>query len=162
MPIRPENRRRYPQNWKSISYKIMQRAGNRCEVCGVRHGDWGWRDERGRFQRVRARPFIEAGHGKPPFYTNMRWPDGVVREVKIIKIILTVAHLDHQPENCADENLMAMCQRCHNLYDINFRAFNRHRCHGTAPLFGELPIQVKDPNKLFELLRANQEGIPCT
>ena len=31
MPIRPENRKRYPPNWKAISARIRQRAGNRCE-----------------------------------------------------------------------------------------------------------------------------------
>lgn len=33
------------------------------------------------------------------------------------RVILTVAHLDHTPENCADDNLKAMCQRCHLRYD---------------------------------------------
>ena len=41
---------------------------------------------------------------------------------KIAKIVLTVGHLDHQPENCADENLKAWCQRCHNRYDAPTRA----------------------------------------
>ncbi len=36
-------------------------------------------------------------------------------------VVLTVAHLDHQPWNCADENLKAMCQRCHNRYDAPMR-----------------------------------------
>jgi len=32
--------------------------------------------------------------------------------------VLTVAHLgDPSPENCADDNLKAMCQRCHLRYD---------------------------------------------
>lgn len=36
----------------------------------------------------------EAPHGPPPR-------------------VLTVDHLDHDPGNCADENLLALCQRCH-------------------------------------------------
>ena len=36
-------------------------------------------------------------------------------------VVLTVAHLDHTPENCAEENLVAMCQRCHNAYDAPHR-----------------------------------------
>lgn len=36
-------------------------------------------------------------------------------------VVLTVAHLDHVPENCADDNLKAMCQRCHNRYDAPMR-----------------------------------------
>jgi len=31
MPIRPENRSRYPSNWKAIRAEILLRAGNRCE-----------------------------------------------------------------------------------------------------------------------------------
>lgn len=34
---------------------------------------------------------------------------------------MTVMHLDHTPENNADENLMAGCQRCHNRYDAPMR-----------------------------------------
>lgn len=37
------------------------------------------------------------------------------------KVILTVAHLDHNPANCDPSNLMAMCQRCHNRYDRKHR-----------------------------------------
>ena len=90
MPIRPEKRDRYPQDWKSVSERIRQRAGGRCECsgeCGLHSG----------------RRCIEI-HGHDA--VNAR---GLV--------ILTVAHLDHQPENCDDSNLRAMCQRCHLRYD---------------------------------------------
>lgn len=40
------------------------------------------------------------------------------------KVILTVAHLDHNPQNCADENLKALCQRCHLKYDARHHAKN--------------------------------------
>ena len=42
-----------------------------------------------------------------------------------IQVVLTVAHLDHTPEHCEDENLMAMCQRCHNVYDEPHRRKTR-------------------------------------
>lgn len=81
MPIRPENKARYPKDWKQISLRIRARAGNKCEDCGVE---------------------------------NYSMRDGA-------KIVLTVAHLDHTPENCADDNLRAWCQRCHNRYDAPMR-----------------------------------------
>jgi len=31
MPIRPENRSRYPKDWKAISLSIKERAGWKCE-----------------------------------------------------------------------------------------------------------------------------------
>lgn len=34
MPIRPENMARYPANWREISARIRERAGNRCECEG--------------------------------------------------------------------------------------------------------------------------------
>jgi hypothetical protein len=33
------------------------------------------------------------------------------------KVILTVVHLNHRPEDCREENLKALCQRCHLRYD---------------------------------------------
>ncbi len=35
MPIKPENRDRYPKNWKAIRAAMLDRAGNCCEFCGV-------------------------------------------------------------------------------------------------------------------------------
>lgn len=37
------------------------------------------------------------------------------------KIVLTVMHLNHQPEDCSDENLLHGCQGCHNRYDAPHR-----------------------------------------
>lgn len=82
MPIRLENKNRYPRNWKEISLRIRDRAGNRCEQCGVGNG-----------------AHVERLGGR------------------LVRVVLTVAHMDHQPENCADENLKALCQKCHLNYD---------------------------------------------
>lgn len=91
MPIRPENRARYPRDWKDISRRIrFERAESRCECmghCGLHS----------------ARRCVEE-HGKKAIYAR-----GIV--------ILTVAHLNHQPEDVGELNLLAMCQRCHLRYD---------------------------------------------
>lgn len=93
MPIRPENKARYPKDWKAISLSIRQdRAQWRCEQM----------DANGELGRCTAM------QGEPHPITGGR-------------VVLTVAHLDHQPENCAPDNLRAMCQRCHNLYDLPMR-----------------------------------------
>lgn len=122
MPIRPENRARYPADWKAISYAARQRAGFRCQSCGVRNGAWGWRDAYGEFNRVSRSVMRDLwprdNPPKPPFY----FPIGPGELVKVIEIVLTVAHLDHTPENCAPANLKAMCQRCHLLYDAKHHA----------------------------------------
>lgn len=91
MPIRPENKARYPKDWKAISRRIRVRAEQRCEC----HGACG-RDHGGRCQAENGQAHPETGS----------------------LVVLTTAHLDHFPENCADNNLRAWCQRCHNLYDM--------------------------------------------
>lgn len=90
MPIRPENKARYPKNWKAISQAARDRAGNCCEGSP-------------------AFPDCRAENGKPHPQTGSI-------------VVLTTAHLDHTPENCADENLRSWCQRCHNTYDAPMRA----------------------------------------
>ena len=42
-----------------------------------------------------------------------------------VKVILTIAHLDHDPTNNNPANLRALCQRCHNRYDAEHRSANR-------------------------------------
>ena len=40
MPIRPENKARYPRDWKQIRAAILERAGHRCEQCGIKNRAW--------------------------------------------------------------------------------------------------------------------------
>ena len=44
MPIRPENKARYPENWAEIRAAVLVRAGHRCEHagCGVPNYAVGW------------------------------------------------------------------------------------------------------------------------
>lgn len=104
MPIRPENRARYPKNWTSeIVPAVRARSGGQCEfeVDGER---------------------CTARQGEPHPITGSI-------------VVLTVAHLDHTPENCDMANLKDSCQRCHNRYDapmrragIQRRAFEARAC----------------------------------
>lgn len=41
------------------------------------------------------------------------------------KVVLTVHHLDYNPQNSDRKNLIALCQRCHNRIDKHFRKENR-------------------------------------
>ena len=119
MPIKPENRGRYPSDWKQISERIrFERAQNKCEVCGLVNGLEGYRTSDGTFYSVEE--FAEG-------YINPKHENELCTKVEKkapVKIVLTVAHLDHQPENCQDDNLKAMCQRCHNRYDSTHRKAN--------------------------------------
>jgi hypothetical protein len=121
MPIRPENRARYPKDWPAISKRIrLERAGNRCEQCGVPNYELGGRTPDGKWHK--AHPTGECTLGLTwPAVGSYWWCGSAHEHLRIVKIVLTVAHLDHTPENCTDENLRAWCQRCHNLYDAAMR-----------------------------------------
>lgn len=122
MPIRKENQWRYPADWPQISARIRERAWNMCEECGVENHRLGGRAEDGTF--LPALPLGDDG-------LKLTWPkpgdDGWCRKgnrsewCRIIRIVLTVAHLNHKPEDCRDENLRCWCQRCHNRYDRKHR-----------------------------------------
>jgi hypothetical protein len=41
----------------------------------------------------------------------------ICKSIRQIRVVLTVVHLDHNPENCERRNLRALCQRCRLAYD---------------------------------------------
>lgn len=43
------------------------------------------------------------------------------------RVVLTVAHMNHDPSDNREGNLMDLCQRCHNRYDAPHRSANRKR-----------------------------------
>lgn len=91
MPIRPTDRQRYPENWRGIRAQMLERAGFVCECtgeCGTVH---------------------QGGRCSEKHATLARSFNGLV--------LLTIAHLDHRPENSAPDNLRALCQRCHLRVD---------------------------------------------
>lgn len=120
MPIKPENKSRYPKNWKQISEDIrFNRAKNRCEVCGVHNYSVGYREGNKFIPTCGNLIHDAAGMGELSYKEARELADhsSEVLDEKYIVIVLTVAHLDHQPENCDYSNLLAMCQMCHNNYD---------------------------------------------
>jgi len=53
-----------------------------------------------------------------PLYPECRAANGLPHPVTGSRVVLTIAHLDHDPEECRDlERLRAWCQRCHLAYD---------------------------------------------
>lgn len=147
MPIKPENRHRYPADWPAVRERILHRAGWRCEhegcmarqySVGVWHqpwdggGAWKWLPLWG--QNDNPRTYKEARQMAAEI-DHDRSEEGP----KPIVIVLTIAHLDHNPENCADENLRALCQRHHLAHDhqhhlANAQATRRAKA-GTLELF---------------------------
>lgn len=116
MPIRPENRARYGADWKAFSaYIRFERAKGHCEC----EGECGRGTHAGRCPNR---------HGEAAYGTGS-------------KVVLTTAHLTHEPE-CRDEDkVKAMCQGCHLHYDREHHAetayASRRRGKVVADLFEE-------------------------
>ena len=119
-PIRPENRDRYPRDWPAISRRIRERAGQRCECLGECRGE----------RHVMWNRLI----GLDPDVTTGRCPNvnGKPSEFTGSLVVLTVAHLNHTPEDCRDDNLKAMCQACHLNYDRDHHAETAARTRAEA------------------------------
>ena len=83
--------------------------------------DWEEISKHIRFERANGKcegspkyPDCKAEHGKQHPETGS-------------KVVLTVAHLDHDTINNEHGNLKAMCQRCHLTYDAKFHAQNARK-----------------------------------
>lgn len=130
MPISQINRLRYPKDWKQIRARILARASDRCEKCWVPNK--AFRINRGG----------RAGEWTMDVMQCETWStsDGIPVPW-ITRVVLTVAHLDHTPENCSPENLRAWCQRCHLAYDQEHHQANarvtRRKGKALADLFDE-------------------------
>ncbi len=119
---------RYPLNWKTeIVPAVLQRANNCCELCKLRNG-----------QKVWGVKFWIKGlgtNGQPKYSWKAIWfrdQYDAIREaanidiINEIKVVLTVAHLDHDEENhdVQLDRLKALCQMCHLRYDAKEK-YNR-------------------------------------
>lgn len=116
----PINYKAYPADWKDIRSRILKRADGRCEKCKALNHDWVWRG---------------TANGKPIYQTaDLDVYDAETGEHlsesgldismdvgengdKLTRIVLTIAHKDHDISNSADDNLAAWCQRCHLAHD---------------------------------------------
>ena len=106
----------YSDDWPEISRAIRDRSGGRCECVGECENEHdqenlkAWLNGIG-FADMRETKRCAAENYKPNPFTGSR-------------VVLTVAHLDHDKMNNDPANLQAFCQRCHLTYD---RAYDRDR-----------------------------------
>ena len=73
------------------------------------------------------------------------------------KVVLTVAHLDHNPTNCNDDNLKALCQKCHLSYDAKHHAETRNRAKYNKSGLNLFSDDIKTENKSQEELKKELE-----
>ena len=143
MPIRPENRARYPKDWPAISLSAKERAGWHCQHPGCVAQQYSigiWHRPHGQQHQWAEQYEPPATYGEARTVAAEAWYE--VQHLggdKLTIIVLTVAHLNHEPEDCRPENLAAMCQRHHLAYDAQHHkqtAYStRKRAAMTADLF---------------------------
>ncbi len=137
MPIKPENKARYPKDWKQIRERILARAGNCCEKCKAPNRE---RIARGKGEDadtyMLSSAYVYCAESGT-LLGQCRHSDYEVD--RMVNVVLSIAHLDHTPENCDDDNLRAWCQRCHLRYDVEHHKRNaratRRKALRTADLF---------------------------
>src|SRR5436190_7221036 len=101
MPIKKENFALYPHNWRKISWWIINIRAQN-----------------------RCEGILENGEHCGAVNKKMH-------PVTFKKVVLSVAHLDHNPQNSDQDlppdapleqsNMRAFCQRCHNRWDREHR-----------------------------------------
>lgn len=143
----PFDRSKYPTNWKAFSHEIRNgRAGGKCEECGVENYAVGARDRFGVFHFEDSIHCLNSYDGEYLFGDEFDW--------KMTKIVLTVAHLDHEGGICDcyartgmkctnPEHVLALCQKCHLALDMPKHIANRRETIATRndaarPLLGEV------------------------
>ena len=116
---------RYPDDWLTrIRPDILERDQHRCKFCGVSNYETIWRhnDDPAHYVYIDDSLAMVTDDGEiVGNYELMDYGD------KPVKIVLTIAHLDHDISNNDYDNLAALCQRCHNTYDAPNRLINRSR-----------------------------------
>lgn len=115
-PIRASERAKYPADWPAIRARILARADGRCEFtcadgrrCNAPDRELIFRLRRD-LEAWRSPTGADCGEGDPDYR-------GVV-------VVLTVAHLNHDPADCRDENLRAGCQLHHLRHDVTHHRRN--------------------------------------
>jgi hypothetical protein len=117
MPVKQENKHRYPKNWKDIALQVKTEVDWKCQHCGkpCRKPGQEWMDF--------VLELLNSGsawHEKTCDYSTKDEP--IERPQRFT---LTVAHHpDPNPENCDRSNLLALCAPCHLKLDANLHAAN--------------------------------------
>lgn len=99
------NRNNYPPNWREISQAEREAAGNKCRQCGVPNHHYVSRYNGDKTQWIAITK------------DQVRYTDYEPGWTEFVQVVLTVGHVDQNPQNNHPDNLRAWCQRCHLNHD---------------------------------------------
>lgn len=137
MPISKEKRALYPTDWDAISLRIREAAGQRCQQCKAPNGQMvarGTASDAGTYMLKEGEVF-DAETGR---YLGRARGSEYERD-RFVVIVLTVSHTDHDPRNNADDNLRALCQRCHLAHDKDQHIASARATRQSRKAVGNLP-----------------------
>ena len=156
MPIHPALKNHYAGDWRLLSDAIrFARARGRCEACDRPHrrliyasadGRWFdsqrqvWRDERGAL-----------APGPRP---------GDAASMRLVRVVIATAHLDHDPANRDPANLRALCQRCHLRHDLAAHLRQRRVTCRRRYAIGDLFLGTYPVGPLSSYVRASTNPGP--
>lgn len=106
----PMDRSKYPVDWEAISQQAREQAGFCCQQCGAPHRTLICRDVR---NPEHWWPFDETVHG-----------DSEDDDFRVVEVVLTCAHIDHDVTNNDPDNLAVWCQLHHLRHDIGLHVAN--------------------------------------
>lgn len=134
----PMQKERYPKDWKNISLRIRERDGQKCKFCGVpNHALILRRPATAEYILYDSNLDVHIDQAGEWIRTSAL-PDWTGDIEKYTEVVLTVAHLGaphsdgtpgnkHDKMDCREENLAALCQRCHLLEDMGEHIANRKK-----------------------------------
>jgi hypothetical protein len=123
--------------WKARRARLLDRCGHKCERCRVPHLTTVQRGKGGSWA---VGEFWFSWDGTP----RHMW-----ERVRTVRIILTMAHLTHDPLRNDDADLAMLCQWCHLNYDkMQHRETRCNRKDAARPL-----LLVADSVSLSEIVR---------
>lgn len=112
----------YHPKWTLISRLIRKRrAKNRCEWCGLPNGLVIDKETRRYPAPAQWELFHEDLYNPHSDFTY----SALLKRYGFTKVVLTVAHIDHDKNNNHFKNLAALCQKCHLTHDIKEHVNNR-------------------------------------
>jgi len=108
---------KYPVNWKTeIRPRILDRDKHCCCECGVSNYAVGFHGTDGNFWTVEEIMKVLEDSGCDLFSPGEPLA-GIPADKKPIRIVLTIAHMNHDITDNRDENLKALCQKHHLAHD---------------------------------------------
>lgn len=149
MPIRKHLRKFYRgAAWQATRDRILLRAAHSCEGCGkpnhatiqvMRDGSGRWcagNPRRGQWFGADAKPVARPSAAD-------------LRRCQRIRVVLTIAHLNHLAGDDRDENLRALCQRCHLAHDQRWHLAQARRTRAAKTgqrwlIDASLPASIED------------------